>query len=840
MSDENSFVFKVYVTDQRRIEQVQELMDAFEIGNLEWDGFEVKRDRAGNYIEATANVSTKFVKKVESRIAKISYVDKVKIVAGGSGSAKANTANDKCTSNRLLDESSVAVLDYAVDYAIGQLRLMKGHLTTATDGNIRGRLVSHFEGDMSVGSTIRLEGKMRYHEHNYPLTEAATITWFASRSHGAWTQVATGPSYSPIAEDAGKHVIVAIHHKGIVAEGDLGAVRVSQEFEDEIQQLLKKRKTLTAGISVLSELTAEEEAKAGRRGEDAILVGKKGVTLQKGGRTLYKAEHGAGVVLSTTRGDPSHAVIRFGERELEVGFGSPRECARCVLAARAYAAWDTVCLICSLPAVEKEVTPDVSVVSALIQAGSAVQPFTWPSLPEVEPEMPMVEEKELETLSRAIQRLAASRRIKASSQAVLTGMLAAVSQGLAPVSLPRPQAWVEPESEEEPEESEEEEEMGVSVMAGPGEAIGEEECRRRMIAAPEGAWSVNEEVFAKFARFFDAGAEEELYDVEKGIALFQKSGEKEKTIREVVALVCGGRGKMNRMEFVVIMHMLKRIKDGVKPPKTLPPELAALLQPIASSSASSMAAVAAKPAKPAKTAKPALSPRSPKKDIEMEEMSAEEEEKPAEAPEEDWSVEEAMVRKLRVTFQKQSEGAAELGVGKAMKLFLKSEVKPRDVGAIVKLVCDGQPKTVSAGQFVVIMILLQKIRGGMAIPPSVPSVLQELLADDADKPDKVDKVDKAKTKTKKEAKETKAPKEDDDAWKLEKSMYNKLKKLFEQQTEGEDTLAPPLAIKCFKKSGVPEETVKTVTKMVLKGHKGPVELGQFVVIMYMLKMIKEG
>ena len=158
----------------------------------------------------------------------------------------------------------------------------------------------------------------------------------------------------------------------------------------------------------------------------------------------------------------------------------------------------------------------------------------------------------------------------------------------------------------------------------------------------------------------------------------------------------------------------------------------------------------------------------------------------------------------------------------------------------MKLVCDGQPKTVSAGQFVVIMILLQKIRGGMAIPPSVPSVLQELLADDADKPDKVDKVDKAKTKTKKEAKETKAPKEDDAAWKREKSMYNKLKNLFEQQTEGEDTLAPPLAIKCFKKSGVPEETVKTVTKMVLKGHKGPVELGQFVVIMYMLKMIKEG
>ena len=72
--------------------------------------------------------------------------------------------------------------------------------------------------------------------------------------------MATGPSYSPIAEDAGKHVIVAIHHKGIVAEGDLGAVR------DESRQPLKRGKTRTAGIAVLSELTAEEEASGGSAG----------------------------------------------------------------------------------------------------------------------------------------------------------------------------------------------------------------------------------------------------------------------------------------------------------------------------------------------------------------------------------------------------------------------------------------------------------------------------------------------------------------------------------------------------------------------------------------------
>ena len=87
----------------------------------------LKRRRIGWELQwCSANVSTKFVKKVESRIAKISYVDKVKIVAGGAGSAKANTANDKCTSNRLLDESSVAVLD------VGEMEELKGSVRWTT------------------------------------------------------------------------------------------------------------------------------------------------------------------------------------------------------------------------------------------------------------------------------------------------------------------------------------------------------------------------------------------------------------------------------------------------------------------------------------------------------------------------------------------------------------------------------------------------------------------------------------------------------------------------------------------------------------------------------------
>lgn len=64
LNDLDSYVFKVYVNDPRRFDQVQEMMDGFEIGSripcvsshpldLEWDGFEVKKDRQGGYIEAS-------------------------------------------------------------------------------------------------------------------------------------------------------------------------------------------------------------------------------------------------------------------------------------------------------------------------------------------------------------------------------------------------------------------------------------------------------------------------------------------------------------------------------------------------------------------------------------------------------------------------------------------------------------------------------------------------------------------------------------------------------------------------------------------------------------------
>ena len=40
-------------------------------------------------------------------------------------------------------------------------------------------------------------------------------------------------------------------------------------------------------------------------------------------------------------------------------------------------------------------------------------------------------------------------------------------------------------------------------------------------------------MFSKFAKFFEMGEEEGLYDAAKGVELFLKSGQKEKTIKEV-------------------------------------------------------------------------------------------------------------------------------------------------------------------------------------------------------------------------------------------------------------------------------------------------------------------
>ena len=199
-----------------------------------------------------------------------------------------------------------------------------------------------------------------------------------------------------------------------------------------------------------------------------MILNKKGLQFIKGGRTLYKEEHGQNAFIRSVRGEPDCATLHISGQVIKIQFASKEECVQFVMAARAYAAYDKVCLIASLPPVNKEVNPNVSIVNALIQCGSAVEPYAWDPAPEIEYARPDIDDSELNSIAKAIQSLVSDRRIKASTHACLAGMLAAISQGAVNAPLPKPQAWVEPESEDEPEEDPEEEAASIgAATAGP-------------------------------------------------------------------------------------------------------------------------------------------------------------------------------------------------------------------------------------------------------------------------------------------------------------------------------------------------------------------------------------
>ena len=239
-----------------------------------------------------------------------------------------------------------------------------------------------------------------------------------------------------------------------------------------------------------------------------------------------------------------------------------------------------------------------------------------------------------------------------------------------------------------------------------------------------------------------------------------------------------------------------------------------------------------KPSKPSKTKEEKPSKPSKKSAKVMVDDAEEEEEEEDNTP--DWSLPESSIKKLRANFAKVNDGEESIPSGKAVKIFMKSGVKAKDIATVAKLVCNGQPKDINEKQFVAIMSMLGEIRKGIPVPKMLPDAYIEYL-EGGKKPAKKEVLSKS---TKKVAKEEEEDKEED--WNLTKGMYNQLKKLFDKQTGGEETMAPALAVKTFKKSGVEEDSVKAITKMVLRGHKGPISVGQFVVIMFILKKVSEG
>ena len=61
-------------------------------------------------------MSPKFAKKVEARIQKIQYVSRVKLLGNSGGESTVKATNDKCTSNRLLNESAINALNVLLSF----------------------------------------------------------------------------------------------------------------------------------------------------------------------------------------------------------------------------------------------------------------------------------------------------------------------------------------------------------------------------------------------------------------------------------------------------------------------------------------------------------------------------------------------------------------------------------------------------------------------------------------------------------------------------------------------------------------------------------------------------
>ena len=225
-------------------------------------------------------------------------------------------------------------------------------------------------------------------------------------------------------------------------------------------------------------------------------VSKKGIQLSKGGRSVLSNEFGPDAFISSVRGQPKTAVLHIDGKEITLTFVSTEDCVEFVMAARAYSAFDKLQMICSLPSVDKEEHPNVSIINAIIQAGSVIEPYTWGAVPDVESELPEINNSDIQTILGAAKLLVKDRRIKASAYAVLMGALSAASQGEIPLSLPRSEMWMEPESEEEPEsEPEPEPEPEPESKPEPGTESGQgdgDEVKERVVGEQEGVERVVE------------------------------------------------------------------------------------------------------------------------------------------------------------------------------------------------------------------------------------------------------------------------------------------------------------------------------------------------------------
>lgn len=823
-------IFKIYASDASRLEQIQDRIDETDFGDIAWDEISIKKDKKGSFLNAVCSGDSKLFKRCELKLSKIKFVEEVKFAPGGKqgggGKAQEVAVEAFCESNIMMNPNTADTLSTLISYSINELKLLSNHLRSATNGNIRGRLSASVNHEPYVGEAVVLEGKVRYQEKDYALSDATVITWFTSRSNGEWTEVGSGIQFTPIAEDAGMSLCAVIQFKGTSEVVDAGTVRVSATTETEVLTIIKKKKNLKLKVQAGSERSRKSEF---------VIVGKN-VLKYTGPKGNISSPLGKDGRVDSIREDPTGAVVSFNEVRHSVKFDSAAECVKFVLVARAYSAIDTLSLILSLPLVNKAENPTVSIVNALIQAGSAVHPYYWNPKPELCMEKPRVSSEDTNELNKVVNMLITNNRLSPTTHSLISGLMFSVTNGSVNLGMPSGDASGHV-SDEEPEEDNERQvssrslgrNSSVSVSTSSIHAAGQKQnetiaidievAEKRVREAPSGDWSMTLEQFGKNKDMFIKNAPTGISPHRMDI--YSKCGLPQDQIQNVIQEIAGTRDKVNLMEYCVIIHILFRImKEHATMFTQLPDELSYLLY--------------GPPKQSASAPKPAPKPPAKQKSIQENEDREEEEH-------DDWEVKPSTVSKLRTKFKSLSEDKGSIPVREVADELKKFQLSTTDNRDLMSLVCKKVQGSIYENEFVGIMLIAGLVKTKnlsipSTIPPSIEAVLSKLksrsTADSDDEGEsKPSKGERGSAKSKGESE-----------MEIDKNSYNQLKREYKQLAEENEQMSLKACVNKWKKDGHSQEILKKVITLVVGKRPTDVSVtqSQYIVGTFILQSVAQG
>ncbi|KAK8803780.1 hypothetical protein WA158_001474 [Blastocystis sp. Blastoise] len=802
MTEEATVLFKIYYEDEGKVKKLMAKVKDITTNGIKWENGEKTKDENGEscvYIRSKLPLA-KNAKEVVKEIKIMPNVldckaKEICIVQPGFGNMNnIEMANDAPILDAEYHDDIMAYLDILKQ----KITTLGTYLTKASTSDIRGRLSARISECPVVGKPVRLVGKIRFNEKDYSLQGNTTCAWYISRSNQPWVCVSETYEYIPLAEDAGCKVMVVVYFKGEPYLYDGSFVHIPRQMDEE------KGKTLCFPVTTTTEFTEVELKKVGKRSGDDVELRSRRLTFRRGRRVVCQAELGATGYAKTVReANPINCKVMLKDKEILVTFRAAEECARFVLLARAYTAYDRLKMILSLP----KLPPlpqynEVSYISPLIQGGFSTMPYLWDTVPDLSATLPPVPAKAIKTANSMFSDLHEAHRLVPADYSVLASMLIPALQGKEGITLPTTDLYDEAPLEE-PEEPVEEEERdivfdpdviinpdgtttiipagqpipaGAKMASAPSASIEmvKPAATKKTLSdlaaeAPEGPFKLTKEGCDKLIEMFNKINNGQPITQDVANITFDKAGLEPEVRDIIVKMVIGSNTSISVGEYVAIIQIIKCVRKGTDMPKKVPAELQPLLP----------SASATSPPPPPKSNKPDLEDTTTNEPV-------------------DWTIEKSYMNKMANSFKKASGDKKELSSPLSMKAFKKTGVELENINKIISLVCGKKPAVFTEQPFCIIMGMLAKISEGAAVPEELPKEIKKMMGQEVEEEEE------------KEEEEEEKEENASDEWSIDTSMMNKLRTLYKTKKGDAEKMTPDVAMKFFKKSEVEVPTVQKI------------------------------